>query len=136
MDINIKAVSYQPTVTPSTVGNSAGSPVTLTPAVAQAPPVSAVTPVPQASAVAQASPAPTANDVKQAVKKLNDYAQTTNRSLQFSLDQGSGVLVTKVVDTGTNKIIWQMPSEDTVRMAENLTQNANQAAISLFSLKA
>lgn len=134
MDINIKAAPYQPAVTPQNVGNSSGSPVTLTPVVAQAPPALAVVQTPPALTVAQTQPS--VNDVKQAVKKLNDYAQTTNRSLQFSLDQGSGVLVTKVVDTGTNKVIWQMPSEDTVRMAENLAQNANQSAISLFSLKA
>jgi flagellar protein FlaG len=126
ININIKAVPYQPTVTPPNTDNSKGA---IDPPVAL--PASAPIPVAKTPHTTVST-----NDVKQAVKKLNDYAQTTNRSLQFSLDQGSGVLVTKVIDMKTDKVIWQMPTEETIKMADSLNQQANTSAISLFSLKA
>jgi len=76
------------------------------------------------------------NDLKQAVSKLNDYAQNSNRNLQFTVDHDSGTLVTKVVDAETEKVIWQMPSEDAIKLAHNLTSMMNHGMINIFSSKA
>ena len=127
MDINNNALQYQPTViTPKTDKNG------TTP---EASVVSFETA--KASVVAQAkTPAYSENDLQQAVKKLNDYVQTTNRSIQFSVDHDSGTLVTKVVDSETDKVIWQMPTEETIKLAQSLTSLFNDGAVSIFRSKA
>lgn len=59
--------------------------------------------------------------VEQAVKQMNQFIQTLNRDLQFSIDEDSGRTVVKVLDTETKEIIRQIPSEELLRMASYLT---------------
>ncbi len=122
MDMNIKALQSQPPVltlkTDNTraMGNSeAAVPLTV---------------------IKDKKPGYSESDLKQAVSKLNDYAQNTNRNLQFTVDHDSGTLVTKVVDAETEKVIWQMPSEDAIKLAHNLTSMMNHGIINIFSSKA
>lgn len=61
---------------------------------------------------------PDANQVKSAVEKLNDFVKTSNSSIQFSVDEESGIRVIKVVDPDTKEIIRQMPSEEVVEIAK------------------
>lgn len=69
------------------------------------------------------------SDIQTAINKLNDHAQSINRSLQFSVDHDSGALVTKVVDTETDKVIWQMPTEEAINMSNNLTKMMKNSVI-------
>ena len=50
------------------------------------------------------------NDIDKFVDELNQIVQNTRRSLQFSVDKGSGEVVVKVVDAETDEVIRQMPS--------------------------
>lgn len=59
--------------------------------------------------------------VEQAVNQMNQYVQTLNRDLQFSVDEDSGRTVVKVLDTETKEVIRQIPSEELLRMATYLT---------------
>lgn len=43
------------------------------------------------------------------------------RNLQFSIDEGSGRTVVKVVDSNTNEVIRQIPSEEILAIAESLS---------------
>ncbi len=74
--------------------------------------------------------------VTQAVTKLNDYVQNVQRNLQFNIDQESGVMVVKVVEANTDKVIRQIPNEETLRLARNLVEQDDDAALSIFSSKA
>jgi len=49
------------------------------------------------------------------VAELNDYMQNLNRSLQFSVDDESGDTVIKVVDSETEELVRQIPSEEILR---------------------
>ena len=74
-----------------------------------------------------------ANNIKQAVTQLNDHVQTLQRSLEFSSDQG--LMVVKVVDTNTNKLIMQIPSQAALDMAQALNVESNNS-FNIFSSKA
>jgi flagellar protein FlaG len=74
--------------------------------------------------------------VTQAVSKLNDFVQNTQRNLQFSVDQKSGAMVVKVIDAATEKVIRQMPTEETLRLARSLAEQSDEAGFNIFSSKA
>lgn len=74
-------------------------------------------------------------EVTKAVSKLNDYVQNVQRNLQFSVDQESGVMVVKVIEANTDKVIRQIPNEETVRLARQLTDHNNEP-VNIFSSKA
>ena len=58
--------------------------------------------------------------LQQAVSKLNDYVQNTQRKLSFSVSAETGQTIVKVYDTETDELIRQIPSEETIRMAESI----------------
>ncbi|MFY0665856.1 MAG: flagellar protein FlaG [Natronospirillum sp.] len=82
----------------------------------------------QRQTVAQAKVQAT-NDVNDAVARLKDYVQDTQRALNFSLDEESGITVISVYDATTQELIRQIPSEEAVSLAQKLNQ---EEPLSLF----
>jgi len=66
------------------------------------------------------TPAPSNSDVQQAVSRLNDYAQSLRRDIQFSVDKSSGSTVIRVVDSNSGETIRQIPSEVMLAIAQSL----------------
>lgn len=61
-----------------------------------------------------------ADNVQQAVAQMNEYIQTTQRDLRFSIDKESGETIVKVLDRQTEEVIRQIPDEIFLRLARNL----------------
>jgi flagellar protein FlaG len=61
-------------------------------------------------------------DVEAAVATIQDFVQSVSRSLNFSLEEGSGRVVVKVTDSGSGDVIRQIPSEEALQLAENLSE--------------
>jgi len=59
-------------------------------------------------------------ELKEVVSEMNDFVQSVQRNLSFSLDEGSGHTVIKVVDTNSGELIRQIPSEDVLAVASQL----------------
>ncbi len=79
------------------------------------------TSVSQPAAPAQTNAAdPT--QIKDAVSKLNDYVQSVQRNLSFSVDKDSGETVIKVYDAQTKEVIRQIPPDETLRLAASIDQ--------------
>lgn len=78
---------------------------------------------PQASRVA---PEPR---VEQAVAKLNDYVQSLQRDLRFSIDKDLGRAVVNVIDRDSQEVIRQIPNETALRLARNLKEKAEQTEL-------
>lgn len=55
-----------------------------------------------------------------AVTEMQDYVDAAGRSIQFQLDDDSGRMVVKVTEALSGDVIRQMPSEEALRLAENL----------------
>lgn len=89
-----------------------------------------------ATPVAEAKEPQNPDDLQQAVSQLNDYVQTMQRDLQFSIDKESGVMVVKVIDTKSEKVIRQIPAEETLRLARSLAEHNVEAAFNIFNSRA
>ncbi len=61
-------------------------------------------------------------DVEAAVATIQDFVQSVRRDLNFSLEEGSGRVVVKVTDAGSGDVIRQIPSEEALQLAENLSE--------------
>ena len=69
-------------------------------------------------------------EVKDAVSKLNEYVQKTQRNLDFSLDEDSGKTVIRVYDRDSEQLVRQIPDEVALELAKKL--NTEEPAL-LFS---
>jgi len=89
-----------------------------------------------AAVAAEAKNTKNSNNLKKAVSQLNDHVQTMQRALLFSVDKGSGTVVVKIIDTESKQVIRQIPTEEALRMAQDLTTKENKAAFNIFSSRA
>ena len=64
--------------------------------------------------------------VEKAIAHLNDYVQSVQRDLEFSLDEGSGETVVRVIDRTTQKVVRQIPSDVALKLARNLKLQEQQ----------
>ena len=56
----------------------------------------------------------------EAADAVNDFIKITNNSLQFSVDSDTGISFIKVIDTSTDEVIRQIPSEEMLAIAKAL----------------
>lgn len=70
----------------------------------------------------QSAPKSSAEAIKESVQKVNDMVKTMNRELEFSVDADTNINVVKVMDSQTNEVIRQIPSEAVVQIAKALDQ--------------
>ncbi len=60
--------------------------------------------------------------IEDAVASIQEFVQSVQRSINFSLEDGSGRVVVKVTDAESGSVIRQIPSEEALRLAENLSE--------------
>jgi flagellar protein FlaG len=62
--------------------------------------------------------------LEKVVDELNNLVRDLHRELQFSVDDKSGDTVIKVVDSETDEVVRQIPSEEVVRLRQRLQEVA------------
>ena len=62
--------------------------------------------------------------VERVVSQMNEFVQTLNRDLQFTIDQDSGQTIIKVLDSETKEVIRQIPREELLEIANHLNEGA------------
>ena len=85
-------------------------------------PAGALPPTAEAPAKAAGTAAKVAvspDQLKQSVDQINKFLKS-NSEVLFSIDEASGFSVVKVVDTETNKVLRQFPSEQALEIGKNL----------------
>lgn len=110
MDTNIRITTLSPV---DTVGFSAGRSTSA---------ASSGNTLPQDD---KNSPAAKPSNLGDAVRQLQDHAQSVQRNLEFSVDESSGETVVKVVASDTGELIRQIPSEVALKLAESLKESGN-----------
>ena len=89
----------------------------------QAPAPAPVTPAQRATldnpVFAPAQPV-TQEAVAAAVQSANAYVQSVSSSLQFSLDKDTGHTVVKMIDTETEEVLRQFPSEEMLAISKSI----------------
>lgn len=68
-----------------------------------------------------------------AVSRLNDFVQSTQRDLYFNYDDDLGKTIVTVVDRRTDEVIRKIPSEVALQLAEKLNEDE---PVRLFSAQA
>jgi flagellar protein FlaG len=63
---------------------------------------------------------PSAHAVEAAAQQIDEYLKSHGRSLEFRVDHATGRSVVTVTDAATGKPIRQIPSEETLRLAQIL----------------
>ena len=66
----------------------------------------------------------TREPLNEVVSELNNLVRDLHRELQFSVDDKSGETVIKVVDSETDEVVRQIPSEEVVRLRQHLEEAA------------
>ncbi len=61
-----------------------------------------------------------AGDLTAATEKLNRYARSLGRDLQFTVDAQDGRTIVRVLDSQTKELIRQIPPENVLRMARRI----------------
>ena len=92
-------------------------------AIRQAPAPAPITPAQRATldnpVFAPAQPV-TQEAVAAAVQSANAYVQSVSSSLQFSLDKDTGHTVVKMIDTQTEEVLRQFPSEEMLAISKSI----------------
>lgn len=73
-----------------------------------------------------------ADKLKAAVQEIDKFVKSIQRNLEFSIDEGSGQVVVKVIASDTGEVVRQLPSAEALKIADSL-QNAHSL---LFEAKA
>ncbi|MGJ8681841.1 flagellar protein FlaG [Paraglaciecola sp.] len=55
-----------------------------------------------------------------AVSEISEFVQSTNRQLNFSIDEDSKKQIVKVTDTESGEVIRQIPSEEILQLSDRL----------------
>ena len=87
---------------------------------------------PNAGAAAEAqepAPAATPAQLKAAVDAANRQLDQSNRELTFVFDDTLGRVLVKIVDTRTNTVIRQVPSEEMLAAARALSGSSTRGAL-------
>lgn len=61
---------------------------------------------------------PSPETVADAVKAVSEFVGNINSNLKFNVDEETGQTIIKVVDSTTDEVIKQIPSEDMVAIAK------------------
>jgi flagellar protein FlaG len=83
-------------------------------------PDDARTHLPIATPIAKDHQDPSIEAVKEAVKEMNEFVKPASASIEFALDEDSGRTIVKMVDTETNEVVRQMPSEEALAISKAL----------------
>lgn len=68
-------------------------------------------------------------EIEEAVDNLNEFAQSVQRQLEFSVDDESGKTIIKVVDAETGETIRDIPPEEILNMQKHLREISEQLFI-------
>ena len=60
------------------------------------------------------------------VNQLNEYMEEAHRGLRFSVDDDSGRTVVRVIDTETDEVVRQIPSEEMLVLIRHFNETSGK----------
>lgn len=58
-----------------------------------------------------------------AVSQINDYVQSLQRNLKFTVDEVTGKDIVTIIDSESKEVIRQLPSEEALELARRLAES-------------
>jgi flagellar protein FlaG len=71
--------------------------------------------------------------LEEAVQKINESIQLSQREIRFSIDKDSGKTVVKIMDLSTNEVVRQIPNAEALSLARKLAEGADLKIFSGYS---
>jgi len=71
------------------------------------------------------TPRSTTETLKAIAASIESYVKSTGRSLEFHVDDASGLTVVTVRNSETGDLVRQIPSDEAVRIARSLGKRSN-----------
>lgn len=71
-------------------------------------------------------------ELSNAVKHIAGFIQNITRELNFSVDEELGKTVVTVVDESSGSVIRQIPSEDMIELAKNISELKERSGIGIL----
>ena len=62
------------------------------------------------------------DELESVVSQLKDYVQNLQRDMDFHVDDATGRVVIQVIDSNSNEVIRQIPSEEILAIARHLSE--------------
>lgn len=87
---------------------------------------------PDATPSASATEPATREELEQAISEIASAVQNAQRNLNFSVDESSGRTIVKVIDSQTDEVIRQIPSEEALALARRMRESDNEALSGLL----
>ncbi|WP_455925008.1 flagellar protein FlaG [Pseudomonas putida] len=113
MDMSVKLSASYPQVATQTAANSAAAPATAAATSATAT---------DGKTSTAAGKQPERADLDKAVKDMQDFVDSTQRNLKFSIDDTTHQVVVKVIATESGEVVRQIPSETALKLAQSLKE--------------
>ncbi|MCV6612684.1 MAG: flagellar protein FlaG [Amphritea sp.] len=66
-----------------------------------------------------------AETLREVIGELNELVKKQARELQFAIDDGTGQVVVKVIESTTQDLVRQIPSEEFLRLVEHFNSGDN-----------
>ena len=116
MPTNLSSAALIRTTAPATSVNPASAYRQSLPGQGPSVPTEASTPEAKQAELKQA-------ELKQAVQAINSYVQSLRRDLQFTVDEVTDRTIIRVIDSETQEVIRQIPSEEVLALARSLERS-------------
>jgi flagellar protein FlaG len=71
-------------------------------------------------------PATDVTRLSEAVSRLNDYVQSINRNIEFTLNEEINRIVVKVCNLETEEIIREIPAEEVLSMSRYISRRGSR----------
>ncbi|NMG17466.1 flagellar protein FlaG [Aromatoleum bremense] len=112
--MDLQAVNTNPLL--AQAATLAGPRPERTPPPAETPAVRAVAAVPQAQAATSVG----ADELREALDTINEVVHVHAANLSFSVDEDTRITVVKLIDSETDEVLRQIPSEEALQIAKAL----------------
>lgn len=117
-------MNVQPGKRPLPAAGSTAARAALLPQASGLRKTSALPPPTQKQAAAPAHAPLSSEAVKQVARQINDFLKSSSSSIEFTVDGDSSTVVVRIVDSQTNELIRQIPSEEMIAISKSLDQMA------------
>ncbi len=73
------------------------------------------------------------DELESVVSQLQDYVQSIQRDMKFQIDDATGRVIVQVIDSNSQEVVRQIPSEEMLAIARHLADSiANNEAKGFF----
>lgn len=73
--------------------------------------------------------------LEKVVSQINAYVQNTQRDMDFRIDSSTGRVVVRVIDSVTEEVIRQIPSEEMLAISRHFLENLDAEKVKGFLIE-